>query len=404
MRARNWVLIASAVSITVFYALCHLDDFKIQIQHDFLCAYTGYSLAFSPGLYDPAVQSRRAQEILPNPQRQLIPFIRPAFYAWAMWPLAQLPYMAAYVAWLCLQYGMLAWTCFRAWHRFGPPSIIFCVVFWPVAVGIFAGQDSALVLVMVFEAFLAIEQHGYWRAGAICALTLFKFHLMLLVPLVILLRRNWRMLEGYVTVATALTIACLAWGHPKSYIALLRRDDIVNPSPGMMINIRGIALNFGAPWIVIPLILLVGAIVVYAARLSADWQWFGAAVAGSPLIVPHVYLYDLASLLVFLLAALTSAKSPLTRWTAFLIILPPIHAAIALGAPWAAIPPLAIIAFMLCLALDRKFASQTLPKVPHPHADSYRGERSHSRKAGRAGRGVISRVCARFKMAAAIAH
>ncbi len=372
MRVRNWVLIAAAVSITGFYALCHLDAFKIQIQHDFLCAYTGGSLAFSAGLYDPAVQSRRAQEILPNPQRQLIPFIRPAFYAWAIWPLAQLPYMAAYAVWLCLQYGMLAWTCFRAWHRFGPPSIILCVVFWPVAVGIFAGQDSALVLVMIFEAFLAIEQHRYWRAGAICGLTLFKFHLILLVPLVILLRRNWRMLGGYVLVATALATACVAWGHPKSYIALLRRDDIVNPSPGMMINIRAIALNFGTPWVVIPLILFVAAIVVYAARLSADWRWFGAAIAGSLLIVPHVYLYDLASLLVFLLAALTSAKSPLTRWTAFLIILPPVHGAIALGIPWAAIPPLVIIAFMLCLVLDRKLAFSWFRGVGFPETTSPR--------------------------------
>ena len=365
MRARNWVLIAAAVSITGFYAVCNLDAFKIQIQHDFLCAYTGYSLAFNAGLYDPAVQSRRAQEIFPNPQRQLTPFLRPAFYAWAMWPLAQLPYMTAYAVWLCLQYGMLAWTCFRAWHRFGPPSIILCVVFWPVAVGIFAGQDSTLVLVMIFEAFLAIEQRRYWRAGAICGLTLFKFHLMLLVPLAILLRRNWRMLGGYVSVATALAAACVAWGHAKSYIALLRRDDIVNPSPDMMINIRGIALNFGAPWIVIPLILLVAAIVAYAARLSADWQWFGAAIAGSPLIVPHVYLYDLASLLVFLLAALTSAKSPLTRWIAFLIILPPVHGAIALGTPWAAILPLVIIAFMLCMVWDRKHSStRPRPAVP----------------------------------------
>jgi hypothetical protein len=81
--------------------------------------------------------------------------------------------------------------------------------------------------------------------------------------------------------------------------------------------------------------------------------------------VPHVYLYDLASLLVFLLAALTSAKSPLTRWTAFLLILPPIHAAIALGAPWAAIPPLVIIAFMLCMVWDRKRCSaQPRPAIP----------------------------------------
>jgi hypothetical protein len=357
MRVRNGVLIAAAVSITGFYAVCNLDAFKIQIQHDFLCAYTGYSLAFNPGLYDPAVQSRLAQQTLPNPERQLIPFIRPAFYAWVMWPLAQLPYMAAYAVWLGLQYAMLAWTCFRAWHRFGPPSIILCVVFWPVAVGIFAGQDSALILVLIFEAFLALEQRRYWQAGAICGLTLFKFHLLLLVPLVILLRRNWRMLGGYGTVAAALATACVAWGHPQSYIALLRRDDIVNPSQDMMINIRSIAVNFGAPWIVVPLTLVVAAIVVYAARLSVDWQWFGAAVAGSPLIVPHVYLYDLASLLVFLLAALTSAKSPVTRWTAFLLILPPIHAAIALGTPWAAILPLAIIAFLLCLVLDRKLAA-----------------------------------------------
>jgi hypothetical protein len=247
---------------------------------------------------------------------------------------------------------MMIWTCFRAWHRFGPASIILCVVFWPVAVGIFAAQDSALILVMIFEALLAIEQRRYWRAGAIFGLTLFKFHLMLLVPFVILLRRNWRMLGGYLAAAVPLAAACVAWGHPASYIALLQKDDIFNPSQGMMINLRAIAVNFGTPWILIPLLLFVVAVVIYAARISEDWRWFGAAVAGSLLIVPHVYLYDLASLLVFLLGALTNAKSPLTRWTAFLIILPPVHAAIALEAPWAAILPLVIIVFLLCLALD----------------------------------------------------
>jgi hypothetical protein len=192
---------------------------------------------------------------------------------------------------------------------------------------------------------------------------------------VILLRRNWQMLKSYVIVASGLAAACLVWGNAKSYIALLRRDDLerLAPSPEMMVNIRAVAINFGAPWVVIPLILLVVAIVVYAARLSADWQWFGAAIAGSLLLPPHVYLYDVASLLVFLLAALTSAKSPLTRWTAFLIILPPIHGAIALGAPWAAIPPLVIIAFMLCLVWDRKLAFGAFRGVGVPVTTSPQG-------------------------------
>ena len=316
MGARNWLLIGAAVVITGFYALCGLAAFETQIDHDFLAEYTGGSLAFSAGLYDPAVQFRRQQEIFPNPQRQLFPFVRPAFYAWAVWPLAQLPYRTAYSVWLCLQYGMMIWTCFRAWHRFGPASIILCVVFWPVAVGIFAAQDSALILVMIFEALLAIEQRRYWRAGAIFGLTLFKFHLMLLVPFVILLRRNWRMLGGYLAAAVPLAAACVAWGHPASYIALLQKDDIFNPSQGMMINLRAIAVNFGTPWILIPLLLFVVAVVIYAARISEDWRWFGAAVAGSLLIVPHVYLYDLASLLVFLLGALTSTYfAPRSRCT-----------------------------------------------------------------------------------------
>jgi Glycosyltransferase family 87 len=361
---RNGFLIVGAVMLAAFFAVIHLDAFHIAVQNDFLSLYTGASLAFDAGLHDPARQLGREQEILPDPARQLIPFVRPVFYAWVLSPLARLSYHNAFIVWLGLQYGILAWIGMLAWLRFGPPALILCAVYWPLEVGIFAGQDSLFILLLVFYAFLAVERGQPVRAGVLCGLTLFKFHLLLLLPFVLLYRRNWRMLGGYSITAGVLAAACVLSGQALPYVALLRRKDFerLSPSPDMMTNLESIGLNFSATWLYVPLFALVLGLVLCTSRRHAPWAWLGGAVGGSLLLPPHSYLYDLTALLVFLLAALTEGKVSVTRWLTFLFLLPPIHGMIVLGHPWAAGPALMILVLLGSWGIVEK--DHSLPLIP----------------------------------------
>ena len=53
------------------------------------------------------------------------------------------------------------------------------------------------MLLLVLEAYLAAERNRWTRAGILLALTLMKWHLLLLVPLTLLVQRRWRALSAW---------------------------------------------------------------------------------------------------------------------------------------------------------------------------------------------------------------
>lgn len=77
-----------------------------------------------------------------------------------------------------------------------------------------------------------------------------------------------------------------------------------------------------------------------------------AGIAGSMLIVPHVFGYDLTVLLLGLLLAIKSSESKLTRAVAFWLCAPPCHIASLFGAPWAACLPFSLAVFVFALGRE----------------------------------------------------
>ena len=140
---------------------------------------------------------------------ELVPFVRPHFYALLIAPLSLLPYQAAFWSWICLQAALLG--CCWAWarRRFGPDALILCCLFFPTAGGIFVGQDCVFLTVIVIAAYLLHERGWDFWSGVVLGLALFKFHLVLLLPLAMVLdcvrcRKNERATPGSVESAQAM--------------------------------------------------------------------------------------------------------------------------------------------------------------------------------------------------------
>ncbi len=128
-------------------------------------------------------------------------------------------------------------------------------------------------------------------------------------------------------------------------------------------NLRALSINWNIPWLWIPLAAGVVA-VVFLMRGAPLWQWFGAAVAGSLMVPSHVYGYDLAILLVPILASASEAQSKFTRLLAFAAALPFAYEATLLPPPWSAIPALLLLCLFVAIGSDGFRGTARL--APHP--------------------------------------
>jgi hypothetical protein len=173
--------------------------------HDFLNLYAGASLARDgvfAAMHSPEVQIQREREYAPQ-LPELVPFVRPPFYAALLAPLAWLPFGAAFWMWLAVQTIVLAGIWAWAFRRWGADALIFGSMYLPTALGIAHGQDCVLILLIVLGVYALARREQYFLSGAVLGLGLIKFHLFMLWPLALLVQKRWRMLAGACVAAAA---------------------------------------------------------------------------------------------------------------------------------------------------------------------------------------------------------
>jgi hypothetical protein len=138
------------------------------------------------------------------------------------------------------------------------------------------------------------------------------------------------------------------------YVALQRMSGLryLSPSPELMIDVRGLALNLGIGSLFTTGLLIAAAVILTAAACwgAPLWRAVAAASAGSLLVAPHVYGYDAGLLLAGLWLAIFESGARGPRVTATILLTPvPMLLSLA-GSPWAAATPLALLAFLASLA------------------------------------------------------
>jgi hypothetical protein len=159
-------------------------------------------------LYDYEVE-KVYQNRLISQENLAMPFIHPAYEALLFVPLSLLPYRASYFAFLGVNLGLLV-VCYwilrphlqhlaNIWSAL--PAAVF--LFLPVTGTLMKGQDSILLLTLLVAATLCLGQRRELTAGALTALGLFRFQIVLPIAVLFLMWRRWRFCAGFAMAAAA---------------------------------------------------------------------------------------------------------------------------------------------------------------------------------------------------------
>ena len=328
-------------------------DLRRRGAEDFNQLYVGAKLVFTGRLYDEPSVLRLERETIGVEKHDVVPTRLPFDYV-LMWPLARLPYGVAHTLWTALLICAAAgFVLLYPTKRRGELAAATCLSL-PLAAGaIGIGQDVAVLLLVIAISLRLRAEGREVFAGSALALLLIKFHLFLLIPVVLALRREFRMLAGLCAGAVLLLAISFSAGPdwPRQYLEVISRPAISPGTVGMP-NLHGLVSELPhAGAIEAALSLGVTGLTVaccFGAGLEAA---FTAGLLGSFLLSRHSYLHDCA-ILIPTVVWMFSTKSKMLKVlavllaTPFIYFLPPLLMRIREGT----LPALAIIAALAAVA------------------------------------------------------
>lgn len=345
------------VLITIFLAgMLLLHGFLVwQVKHllregysdfaIFYCAGKMLNLGLASQLYDDQAQYRIQRSFAPrvNIRKGPLPYNHPPFEALLFAPLARLPYFSAFLVWDLFNLALLAalpWILrphIALLQRASPLASVLWFVpaalaFFPLLMTFIQGQDTVLLLLLLALAYIALKRNADFCAGCWLGLGLFRFHLVLPLALILLLRRRLKTTLSFALTGVVLGVISLAvvgWRETLAYpgyiwrmeSALGRRAIVPHDMP----NLRGLlatALSSRlSPALVNSLIAVLSLALIYF--VSLKWKSAGGGggldlgyalcLVSSILLGYHSYVHDLsllflASLLVVNYGLLTGSS------------------------------------------------------------------------------------------------
>jgi hypothetical protein len=290
---------------------------------DFAAFYTAGTLVHrsrAEQLYDPQAQWEVQQEFAKSVglRRGPLPYVRPPFEALLFSLFAFLSYQNAFLVWSAIKLALLVGSCVllaRASERhiFSPPfEALLLLGFFPLGLDFLQGQD-AILLLFLFALCLSWLPNKEFLAGCALALGLFKFHLVVPIALIFLVRKRWRFALGFGCIAAAEIIVSLGMLGSGSLLAYPRYLLITaqNAGAGMttwydMPNIR--AALWGVSGRDLPAWLAVGIVIFGIMLVAGLWEEnsdssvaFSLAIVTTLLTSYYAYSHDLTLLAIPLL-------------------------------------------------------------------------------------------------------
>ena len=297
---------------------------SIFLAWDFPVFYIAARMPLSH-LYDPAAFSTFWQQHLqPLGVVTWSPYNRPAVFAVLTRPLGLLPYQAAFLLWVIAGACAYAASLALLVRRFHLPVFVVpaYVGFFPAAVGIASGQDNCLFLLAVIAGWLLLEAEHDSLAGLVFGCCLYKYNLILLIPVLLFLRGRSRALTSFAISGGLLAAASLALASPDQYFDLLLH--IREISPFTPAGLRGAAMVLGLHWSYPPAAIAVFLISAWLMRRLALTQAFCIAIIGTLLISPYVTWYDSTLLCLPIAVVIASANTALSAVSILLLVLQPL--------------------------------------------------------------------------------
>jgi hypothetical protein len=329
-------------------------------DNDFLQLWVSAKLVHTPQLYDFQVNRKMQRQTIGATIENVVPS-RPPFYAILLKPLAWLPYKPAY--WM-FQFLSVAALCAFVWlHRARSPEIgAFCCFSLPVIANLVNGQDLAIVILLLTWASFKFEKREDFVGGLLLSLCSIKFHLFLLVPVVLLMHRRWRAIAGgTVGVLGLIVLSYLGQGTHwvSEYLAVLR-NPILNPQADIMPNLHGLFATLGGSSTAeLSACVAVGLLVAYLAWSEPDFEVaFAYTLLGSLLVSFHAYVHDAMILLPVLVILMTKAAPTLVRHLMVVSVLPPVYMALLAGTPYSVGCPLLMLLILPLALLPKRGIEQ----------------------------------------------
>jgi hypothetical protein len=357
MRLALAILLAAAI----FFCFGILAQAPDHHETDFYSFWAGARL-LGPDLYNP--EKAAAVQHAESPRVNGKSFIRPPFYALALWPFGRLPFTTAFVTWQLLNIAAVLLSI--ALWRCRPSSFVACAFFPPLWSCLRLGQDAPLLLLLGVMAAILIERKRELFGGAVLALFVAKPNLVPLIPFLLLVQKRHRALSGFFAGGIALyLISSLAmgfdWliGYTK---AVFGNEGTITPRvPGL----AGLFNLAGAPKWCAYIGLFVGAAMIYRyARKSAWMHAFAFTVTIAVVFAPRSMVYDLVLLLPLLLLRFAPWVTPLagTALVSIMFTPAPIIAELsAIAIAWRGRARSALAAPAVSAAGERRFKRKLLP-------------------------------------------
>jgi hypothetical protein len=322
-------------------------------RNDFVQLYAGSRLSGTPGLYDPETNKRIHKQAL-GVWLESVYYSRPPFYAFLLRPFGYLAYRTAY--WTFQFFSLLALLAFLGiWVPRCRELLNFVGLCLPLLANLLTGQDLAFALLAAALAIEAMRRGHDYTAGLLFSLCAIKPHLFVLVPVVLLIHRKWRVLRG--GIAGGSLLLCVSFlvdgiDWPARYLAMLANPEL-HPGAEHMPTLRGLLAAFANgefPWVMAFLAVAVVAVVAYIGRRPNLEFGLAFALVGGLLIGYHAYLQDcVLLLLVFVLVTEHSRWAPLRGATA-IALTPPLFLFLAAGRPWNALVPIMMLVLLALAA------------------------------------------------------
>jgi hypothetical protein len=388
-RVRNYAVIVAAMGSLALLLNAVLGGFPVALSGevvlpDFFAHWTGGRLVLLgrvSELYDPTAQTALQVATVPS-TRGLAWFVSPPTSALLFVPLAALPYGWGVLVWTVVTVAALglalccSGTLLR--NREGDHRL-FVLVMWstpPVFELIGSGQDTALALLVVMLSLRLAGRGKEVGAGAVLAVGLYKPHLFVLVPVVLLMQRRYRALGALAATSVLVVLVTLpvvgpgAWTNwVRALASPLYADQVQVSQTWKMQSLSALSTAFGGTADIAYIYLAVGvvAFVWTARRFSDDTpRVWALALMTTVVFSPHAMVYDLV-LLVPVAAYLlgrhnTRAARLLGVATCVVLWSVPVRYALAaldprlhvLSAPWSAIP---LLGLWLVLAIGGRPSS-----------------------------------------------
>jgi glycosyl transferase family 87 len=260
---------------------------------DFPIFYAGGQLAGTPALYSAAAVREIEMRTMGCTQPPAL-FVRPPYFAAFMIPWSRISYWPSFWLWraatvVAALVFIWLWPAPREW------SLLACAWSLGLAFAFTNGQDSGFLLMWLALAVALLMRGHDFAAGMALAMCAPKFHLFLLVPLLLIGRRRM-LLGGAATAAALVAIAFLVQGPhwPAQFLGAIT-DRTINPNPAEFFNLRG--TSHGNTLLEVLLAIPIVAAAWYVVR-HADMLFGLAAVLAGGLLISHQQTVSDVALLV----------------------------------------------------------------------------------------------------------